>query len=66
MPTKHYDVKDLKLAAAGKKRIDWADQSMPVLRKIRERFAQARSRCAASPWRRACMSPPKPPISCAR
>jgi len=40
MPTKHYDVKDLKLAAAGKKRIDWADQNMPVLRKIRDRFAR--------------------------
>jgi len=40
MPTKNYDVKDLKLAATGKKRIDWADQTMPVLRKIRERFAR--------------------------
>src|SRR5512143_2141265 len=40
MPSKHYDVKDMKLAAPGKKRIDWADQNMPVLRKIRERFAR--------------------------
>ena len=40
MATKHHDVKDLKLAAGGKKRIDWADQNMPVLRKIRERFAR--------------------------
>jgi adenosylhomocysteinase len=40
MSAKHYDVKDLKLAAAGKKRIDWADQHMPVVRKIRERFAR--------------------------
>ncbi len=35
-----YDVKDIKLAEVGKKRIDWADQSMPVLRKVRERFAK--------------------------
>jgi adenosylhomocysteinase len=33
------DVKDLKLSAAGKARIEWADRSMPVLRAIRERFA---------------------------
>ena len=32
------DVKDLSLAGKGKDRIDWADQSMPVLRSIRERF----------------------------
>jgi adenosylhomocysteinase len=35
-----YDVKDIKLAEVGKKRIDWADQSMPVLRRVRERFAK--------------------------
>src|SRR5437016_4913173 len=34
------DVKDLKLAAAGKKRILWADTDMPVLARIRERFAK--------------------------
>jgi adenosylhomocysteinase len=32
------DVKDLKLAGAGKKRILWADRDMPVLARIRERF----------------------------
>lgn len=32
------DVKDLKLAGEGKRRIDWADEYMPVLRLIRERF----------------------------
>src|SRR5918911_4644189 len=32
------DVKDLKLAAAGRKRIEWAEREMPVLRLIRERF----------------------------
>ena len=40
MAIKHHEVKDLKLAPFGKKRIDWADQHMPVLRKIRERFAR--------------------------
>jgi adenosylhomocysteinase len=35
-----HDVKDLSLAAAGKKRIEWADGDMPVLQKIRERFEQ--------------------------
>ncbi len=37
MSTTH-DVKDLKLAAAGKLRIEWADRQMPVLRQIRARF----------------------------
>jgi len=40
MSAKRYDVKDLKLAANGKKRIDWADQHMPVVRKIRERMGR--------------------------
>src|SRR5579862_5789085 len=40
MPAKRYDLKDQKLAALGKKRIDWADQHMPVVRSIRERFAR--------------------------
>jgi adenosylhomocysteinase len=35
-----HDVKDLALAAEGKKRIEWADKDMPVLRAIRERFAK--------------------------
>ncbi len=35
-----YDVKDLKLAAQGRDRIEWADEQMPVLRLIRERFAK--------------------------
>jgi adenosylhomocysteinase len=37
-----YDVKDLGLAAKGKDRIGWAQQSMPVLRLIRERFKKER------------------------
>ena len=35
-----YDVKDLKLAPEGKKRIMWADNNMPVLQLVRERFAK--------------------------
>jgi len=35
-----YDIKDVKLAAQGKKRIDWAKQSMPVLERIRARFSK--------------------------
>ncbi|MSR32274.1 MAG: adenosylhomocysteinase [Gemmataceae bacterium] len=34
------DVKDLGLAGAGKKRILWADTDMPVLARVRERFAK--------------------------
>jgi adenosylhomocysteinase len=33
-----YDVKDIKLADKGKLRIEWANQSMPVLNLIRNRF----------------------------
>ena len=36
--TKDFDVKDLGLADAGQRRIEWAEQEMPVLRLIRERF----------------------------
>jgi len=35
---KNYDVKDFKLAQTGRKRILWAAQDMPVLRRVRERF----------------------------
>jgi adenosylhomocysteinase len=35
-----HDVKDLGLAPKGKKRILWADNDMPVLARIRERFAK--------------------------
>ena len=34
------DVKDLSLAPAGKKRIEWAERDMPVLRQVREEFAK--------------------------
>jgi len=36
----NYDVKDLSLADRGQLRIEWAEQDMPVLRLIRERFAR--------------------------
>jgi adenosylhomocysteinase len=35
-----HDVKDLSLATEGKKRIKWADNDMPVLKKVREKFAK--------------------------
>src|SRR6202165_2970814 len=34
-----YDVKDIGLAEQGKKRIEWSEREMPVLRLIRERFS---------------------------
>ncbi len=33
-----YDVKDMSQAEGGRRRIDWAEREMPVLRLIRERF----------------------------
>ena len=33
-----HDVADLSLAAEGKRRIEWAEREMPVLRLIRQRF----------------------------
>jgi adenosylhomocysteinase len=35
-----HDVKDLNLAKEGKLRVEWAKQSMPVLDRIKERFAK--------------------------
>ena len=35
-----YDVKNLDLAPDGKRRIEWAEREMPVLRLIRERFLE--------------------------
>jgi len=35
-----YDVRDLALAPEGRRRIDWAAREMPVLRLIREKFAE--------------------------
>src|SRR6186997_3092276 len=39
MPAIEHDIKDISLAPQGKQRIDWAEREMPVLRLIRERFA---------------------------
>src|SRR5574340_766249 len=38
----NYDVKDLKQAEGGRRRIEWAAREMPVLRSIRDRFAKER------------------------
>ena len=35
----HYKVKDLRLAEAGRKRIEWAESRMPVLMRLREEFS---------------------------
>ncbi len=36
-----YDVRDLSLAEAGKRRVEWAFQSMPVLQSIRKHFIKS-------------------------
>jgi adenosylhomocysteinase len=36
----NYDVKDIKLAKEGALRIEWANQNMPVLNRIKKRFAK--------------------------
>ena len=38
----NYDIKDISLAEQGRKRIDWAEKEMPVLRLLRERFEKER------------------------
>jgi adenosylhomocysteinase len=37
-----YNIKDIKLAAEGNKKIDWAESMMPVLRMVRQRFKKER------------------------
>jgi adenosylhomocysteinase len=39
---REFDIKNPKLADGGRLRIEWAEQEMPVLRRIRERFAKDR------------------------
>jgi len=39
---REFDIKNPKLADGGRLRIEWAEQEMPVLRQIRERFAKQR------------------------
>lgn len=36
----NYDIKEMNLAEGGRRRIEWAEREMPVLRLIRERFAK--------------------------
>ncbi len=36
----NYDIKDIKLAEGGRRKIEWAEREMPVLRLIRERFSK--------------------------
>jgi len=38
----NYDVKNIDLAEGGRRRIQWAEREMPVLRSIRERFERER------------------------
>ncbi|MCD4705301.1 adenosylhomocysteinase [bacterium] len=38
----NYDVTNLKLAPAGKKRIEWADNDMPVLKEIRKKWKKTK------------------------
>ena len=35
-----HDVKNIGLAAEGRRKIEWAELSMPVLRQVRERFSK--------------------------
>ena len=42
MTTPKYDIRDLALADAGRKRIDWALSEMPVVRGLQERFLNDR------------------------
>jgi adenosylhomocysteinase len=37
-----YDVKEINLAEGGRRKIEWAEREMPVLRLIRERFSKER------------------------
>ncbi len=38
----NFDVKDMSLAEGGRRKIDWAEREMPVLRQIKERFTKER------------------------
>ena len=40
--TAAHDIRDPSLAAEGRRRTEWAERSMPVLRQLRERFARER------------------------
>ena len=38
----NYDIKNIELSSEGKKRIEWADNDMPVLASIREKFTKTK------------------------
>lgn len=40
--TVDHDIRDIQLADGGKRRVEWAERAMPVVRMIRERFAAER------------------------
>jgi len=40
--SEQFKVRDISLAEAGRKRIDWAESRMPVLMKLRERFSESK------------------------
>ncbi len=42
MPKKAYDIKDIKLAPEGRRKMEWAERNMPVLRLIREEFKKSK------------------------
>ena len=48
----NHDVKDLKLAKEGKLRIEWANQNMPVLNRIKARFEKEKPLkfCSENHW----------------
>jgi len=57
-----FDVKDIGLAGAGKQRIEWAEREMPVLRLIRERFAEEKKGSGIrGQGSEACLPRPLPP-----
>ena len=49
-----YDIKDIALADEGKRRTEWSERSMPVLRQIRARFAKEQPLKGIRSSRRAC------------
>ena len=55
------DVKDPALAGQGRMRIEWAANSMPVLKIIREDFSEAPAAARAFASRPASTSPRRPP-----
>ncbi len=40
--TTDHDIRDIKLADKGQRRVEWAERAMPVVRRARERFAKQR------------------------